>query len=252
MTKRACIFVDGENFRHTIVELFTQFERSQYLPQRARWGDLFEWLVQQASPGAERVRTYWYVIQWLDFFPYKLRKLQSDSHKLQKVLSRHPPYKSELSKLQGLDLSRRMSEIVEGLEETRQAMQERFSGWIRIQDGISLRHPRIEFRRSGAICLNLFRNSFGPEKAVDVKLATDLIILRHIYDVAIIVSGDQDYVPAVQVVKNEGKTVINVVFKTRGGRLLPGGARRLNQETDASLEIPYGDFARFLEVGAER
>ena len=65
--------------------------------------------------------------------------------------------------------------------------------------------------------------------------------MRDIYDVAIILSGDQDYVPAVEVIKDSGKRVINVVFRTRGGRLLPGGARRLNEITDWSLEVKYDD-----------
>jgi uncharacterized LabA/DUF88 family protein len=87
-----------------------------------------------------------------------------------------------------------------------------------------------------------------PEKAVDVKPATDLIMLRHISDVALIVSGDQDYVPAVQVVKDFGKRVVNVTFKTRGGKLLPGGAWRLNQATDWTLEIPYDALSNHLNI----
>ena len=86
------------------------------------------------------------------------------------------------------------------------------------------------------------------EKAVDVKLATDLIVLRDIYDTAVIVSGDQDYVPAVQVVKDSGKIVVNIAFRSRGGKLLPGGARRLNQLTDACVEVPYRDLARHLNI----
>ena len=79
-----------------------------------------------------------------------------------------------------------------------------------------------------------------------MKLATDLITLRGIYDVAIIVSGDQDYVPAVQVVKDSGKRVVNVVFRNRAGRLLPGGAKRLNELTDECVEIRHDDIKPFI------
>jgi uncharacterized LabA/DUF88 family protein len=72
--------------------------------------------------------------------------------------------------------------------------------------------------------------------------------LPDIYDVAIILSGDQDYVPAVQVVKDRGKRVVNVAFETRGGKLLPGGARRLNHVTDDSLRIPYKELAAHLNL----
>ena len=84
------------------------------------------------------------------------------------------------------------------------------------------------------------------EKAVDVKLASDLIVLRDIYDVAIILSGDQDFVPAVEIVKDFGKRVVNVAFLTRGGRLLPGGARRLNQITDWSIELSHEELGPYL------
>jgi hypothetical protein len=99
-----------------------------------------------------------------------------------------------------------------------------------------------------AIQYNLFNEELGPEKAVDVKLATDMIILKDIYDIAVIVSGDQDYVPAVRVIKDFGRHVVNVAFETRGGKLLPGGAWRLNQITDWSLKIRYEDFKKFLNL----
>ncbi len=248
MSKRACVFVDGENFRHTICDLFYHFDRRDYLPREANWAELFDSFIGKACAGAERVRTYWYVIQWMDFFPYNLSKLKRDPAELQRALCRHQPYADKLVQLKEPDLSRKMSEMVAELQVTQRHMQSRFSGWTAIQNGIAQKHRAIEFRRAGAIRCSLFDSSLGPEKAVDVKLATDLIVLKDIYDVAVIVSGDQDYVPAVQVIKNEGKTAVNVAFKTRGGRLLPGGAWRLNQETDESLEIEYTDLAALLNV----
>jgi hypothetical protein len=65
-------------------------------------------------------------------------------------------------------------------------------------------------------------------------------------DVAILVSGDQDYVPAVRRVKDFGKTLINVSFLTRNGRLLPGGARRLNNATDAGVQLPFEELRAHL------
>lgn len=54
-------------------------------------------------------------------------------------------------------------------------MQNRFNGWIAIQDGISLKHRAVEFRRAGAMKCDLFENRLGREKAVDVKLASDMM-----------------------------------------------------------------------------
>lgn len=80
-----------------------------------------------------------------------------------------------------------------------------------------------------------------------MNLATDLIKLKDIYDIAIIVSGDQDYVPAVDSVKDFGKHTINVSFQAESGFLLPGGAKRLNQSTDRSSELSYNDLKKYLE-----
>ena len=130
-------------------------------------------------------------------------------------------------------------------------MRSRFEGRRVLQDAIATRHRAVEFRRTGASRYDLFEKSIGEEKTVDVKLAVNLIILKDIYDIALIVSGDQDYVPAVQVAKDAGKQVVNVAFKTRGGTLLPGGARRLNQTTDWSVEVSYEQFRHYLNLDRE-
>ena len=115
-----------------------------------------------------------------------------------------------------------------------------------IQSHIARNNKAIEFCRSGEIKYSLFERTFGQEKTVDVNLSLGMVLKAPTYDTAIIVSGDQDYVPAVQEVKNLGKHVINVSFLTRQGKLLPGGARRLNEVTDWSLEIPYDELKMAL------
>lgn len=248
MTKRVCVFVDGENFRHSIVDLFDSFRSTDYLPKKANWNDFFNFVVSKAVEEGERVRTYWYVIQLLDHYPYKFPDHRTESEKLKRLLSKDEWSKGELAGLTGSKLTRRMQKLVEQLLSSQERMRVRFDGWRKVQDGISSRWSRIEFRRAGAIKYDVFRDKLGSEKAVDVKLATDMIVLRDIYDVAVIVSGDQDYVPAVQVVKDFGKIVINVVFRTRGGKLLPGGARRLNQLTDSCLSIDYKELLTHLNI----
>lgn len=249
---RVCIFVDGENFRHSIVELFDNFHQEDYLPKRANWTNLFDWLVKEAVIGGERVRTYWYVVQSLTYSPYRIPNPASSSNpaqtyeELHKMLSRHYQYKKRIDRAS--DKNACMDNISKGIEQYRETMRRRFSGWIEVQDNISLHHTAIEFRRAGTLTCNLIQRNLANEKAVDVKLATDMITLEHIYDVAIIVSGDQDYVPAVKVLKDYGKSVVNIAFQTRSGVLLPGGARKLNQVTDWSSTIPYKPLAEHLQI----
>jgi len=249
MSQRVCIFVDGENFRHSIVNLFAaEFSQDDYLPQKAKWESFFDSLVKKADNDGKIIRTYWYVIEEIDFYPYKFPFAETEPDKLKKLLSKEKALNDKLDNLSGKALIDEMKKIVEDLKKKQQVMLKRVHGWSTLQNGISAKHKFVEFRKSGAIQYNLFNGTLGQEKTVDVKLATDMIMLRDIYDIAVIVSGDQDYVPAVRVIKDSGKHVVNVSFETRSGKLLPGGAWRLNNITDWSLQIPYNEFHDFLNL----
>ena len=56
----------------------------------------------------------------------------------------------------------------------------------------------------------------GRSKQVDISLATDMLGHAHKknYDVAILVTGDEDYVPLVQAVKSEGCIVVLWALKS--------------------------------------
>jgi uncharacterized LabA/DUF88 family protein len=251
---KVCVFVDGENFRHTITDLFPQFQKEDYLPINAVWSELFDWITQRECENGQRIRTYWYVIKKLDIFPFNLPNPETINMsnkaltQLDNILSKWKPYQDELSKLQDPQLTLRKIALLKGLIKRDTEIERRFEGWTAIQEGISTKQKSIEFRRAGAMKYNLFENRLGGEKAVDVKLAVDMITLKDMYDVAVIVTGDQDYVPAVEVIKDSGKQVVNVAFLTRGGELLPGGARRLNQIVDWHCNVAYEDFAKYLKI----
>jgi len=53
-------------------------------------------------------------------------------------------------------------------------------------------------------------------KGDDVYLAVDLVsgAYENLYDTAIIISGDEDFVPAIKKVQKLGKKVINAYFKS--------------------------------------
>jgi uncharacterized LabA/DUF88 family protein len=248
---RCCVFVDGENFRFSIRDLFQgEFNQADYLPKQAEWGKLFDQIVSKATGGAGfRLRTYWYVVQHFDFYPYRF----PDPYEYQNVLRflrEDWDLADELDRLSEPAKQSRAMQMLDNMKKHQQKMRQRFDGWTQVQNGIAGLQKAIEFRRAGSICYNLFGQTFGKEKAVDVNLATDMVILKENYDFAIIVSGDQDYVPAVQHLKDSGKQVVNVAFKTRSGVLLPGGAKRLNHITDWSLEFSYSDLKGYLGINA--
>ncbi len=80
--------------------------------------------------------------------------------------------------------------------------QQRFYDWLDGQDFFYVK----QFERKS--------NELGEqrEKQVDVYLATQVVALAYenAYDIAMIVSGDEDYVPAIEIVQQKGKIVVVV------------------------------------------
>ncbi|MGH9065494.1 MAG: NYN domain-containing protein [Acidimicrobiales bacterium] len=60
-----------------------------------------------------------------------------------------------------------------------------------------------------------------PEKGVDAAIVTDLLSLawQEAYDLALLVSSDADYIPAVEHVQEKGLKVVNASWKHRGHEL---------------------------------
>jgi uncharacterized LabA/DUF88 family protein len=61
----------------------------------------------------------------------------------------------------------------------------------------------------------------SAEKGVDAALATDLLSLawQRAYDIAVLVSGDADYIPAVECVQSQGLKVVNAAWASKGHEL---------------------------------
>jgi uncharacterized LabA/DUF88 family protein len=78
------------------------------------------------------------------------------------------------------------------------------------------------------------RESFDPirkeQKEVDVAMACEMVVhaLRDGYDIAIVVSGDQDFVPAIQHVQAAGKRVEVAAFGVSVGKTLMKAADRFH------------------------
>jgi uncharacterized LabA/DUF88 family protein len=68
-----------------------------------------------------------------------------------------------------------------------------------------------ELKETGIQAPRVFHKPRGKRaKRVDIQLATDMLTHAHRrnYDLAILVAGDQDYVPLVEAVQSEGKRVV--------------------------------------------
>ena len=76
-------------------------------------------------------------------------------------------------------------------------------------------HPLVEdveadLKRLGVAAPRVFKKERGKRsKRVDITLATDMLLhaTRNNYDIAVLVAGDEDYVPLVNAVQAEGRGV---------------------------------------------
>lgn len=234
--RRACVFVDGENFRHSLKHLFPSgrysFGKGDYLPE-TDWHAFFASLAERFD--SELLRVYWYVVEHVDCRPYKI---PHEWNAKEKALAR---WYGERINACTTEPERHslLKTLEQELEEARVAIERRARGWREIQASIENNNDQLEFRRSGSIPYDLATKKFGVEKGVDTQLATDMIVLADIYDAAIILSGDADYLPPVAAVKNKGKFVYCVSFLDRKGKQLPGGARRLSNAVDSRVDLHF-------------
>ena len=273
---RVCIFIDGENLRHAICDLFGNwrnpqnpplFDKREYLPQQAKWGDFFGYLAEKSKIPeihAHFSRAYWYVVSTVYTKPW-LPNSEWDpkNQKYRLIESELPDWHQRNQKgirnlvdffnQRVIGNQAKMSAKFDGVKKVaaemqcrKTAIENRFARYVRIQKAIARAHGQIEFRRSGGIGYDLFTKQLNREKTTDVNLAVDMMRLKDIYDIAVIVSGDQDFVPAAAAVKDLGKKVVNVSFRQKNGILLPFGASQLNEITDSSVEVDYGVFHQFL------
>jgi uncharacterized LabA/DUF88 family protein len=73
-----------------------------------------------------------------------------------------------------------------------------------------------KLKTAGIEAPRVFKKNKGKgSKQVDISLATDMLTHAHRnnYDIAILVAGDEDYVPLVEAVTNEGKRVVLWFFE---------------------------------------
>ena len=254
--KRVCIFVDGENFRYSLVDLFRDekydFDRHTYLPD-ADWASFFEYLVESAGKrGWELLRSYWYVTRDVYLSPAKLPRGLSECRdflslkRIPEQMARHGEEPLPIETQEDIKAIR------DELDSRKRAVRSRQEGWRTVRTAIEHQNNQIEFRAVGSIRYNLCDEKYGTEKGVDTQMATDLITLADIYDVAIIVSGDADYIPPCQAIKRLGKLVYSVSFLTTSGEKLPGGARALERVVDGRLEIPFEESLSRLSIRETR
>lgn len=95
----------------------------------------------------------------------------------------------------------------------------------------------LELKNIGIETPRVFKKAKGrSSKRVDITLATDMLAQAHRdnYDIAILVAGDEDYVPLVKAIKDEGKRVVLWFFEESKGL-----SNHLKMEADYFFDISW-------------
>ena len=259
MLMRTYVFIDGENLRGAIKGVFPQF-RGKYLPP-ADWGKFFRRIVEKAQmPGeidAVLLKSYWYVVADVDTHPRlphrdnpekMMEWKNANQSRIDSCLHEINQSKSDDKKV-SVSTPESLKSFVKQLDDKKGKIEREFRGYRVVQSAIEHQCRSLQFRRSGYIGFDLLekKGKLGREKTTDVNLALDMLLLKDAYDMAIIVSGDQDFLPAVRAAQAAGKIVLNVAFRA-AGRLLPGGAKRLNEAVDWSIEFDSEEFRQLMRL----
>jgi uncharacterized LabA/DUF88 family protein len=192
---KAYLFVDGSNFCHG-------------LKQNRMYGDFsYESFFEALSEKFAIMKSYYYdAVKNIEIEPDQYSRQQRFHARLSKGI---PNVVIQTRKLKYLNLNHRVEKEKEN------------TGFC--EDCC----PKVDTFLSKAGLKKLSR-----EKGIDTVLVTDMIKgeFQDRYDIAIIATGDADFVPAVELVKSLKKQVVNVHFYA-------GSAYELRKDSDSHLLI---------------
>ena len=99
-----------------------------------------------------------------------------------------------------------------------------------VEDSARRLHDKLRYLGFRVLAREAFDESRLEQKEVDVALACEMIVhaFRDNYDVAILVSGDRDFIPAIQHVQSSGKRVEVAAFANSVGQEVRRSADRFH------------------------
>lgn len=222
MTKlRTVVFVDGRNFKYNLQAF--KFRASGYQrpfrldEKHFQWREFFLGLMKRFDSATghahQLVRVYWYNADKIRPFEVKRRLVQKIKTDFQETFP---------------DLGD--DEIIKLAQNWYDAERHHFDQTReRVLEAIQRRVNFLEFRYIGEYVVRPFEpyrflpNTDGSkfylgtregEKGVDVGIAVDMIAKLSNFDVAVLVSGDADFIPAVQYLKDNLKLVYQFSLAT--------------------------------------
>ncbi|GAB4563507.1 MAG: hypothetical protein Tsb0020_12740 [Haliangiales bacterium] len=242
---RFLLFVDGSNLFGILKGLELQVDDYQSF-----YGYLFEqvvtsWrktVVAEAACPARLVRVNWYVVGELDEWDLSDRKTLAhlqDHFEKDEELRRFYTIEAERQGLSGSAATRRGWEIC--LSEAKRWYQNKentLTKMKRFYYAVRNNTDYIDIAERGHWKVDVLHRMV-TEKGLDTSLAVDMIALLDSYDVAVVISGDADMIPSIELAKNRQKQVAVVEFHRgdRPDRPGRGFASRLKRSADFVVHV---------------
>ncbi|WP_428261182.1 NYN domain-containing protein [Haliangium sp.] len=254
---RFLLFVDGSNLFGILKGLELQVDDYQgfyrYLFEEvvAAWR---ETLVGDDAMTARMVRVHWYVVGEIDDWDLDDPKAQS---RLQEQFDKDEDLRyfyaleAERQGASGSAVHRKAWELC--LAESRRWYENKrvtLSKMRRFYHAVRSNTDFIDIAERGHWKVDLLHRMV-TEKGLDTSLAVDMIALLDSYDVAVVISGDADMIPSMELVKSRQKQVAVVEFHRgdRPDRRGRGFASRLKLSADFVVHV-YEDDLLDRGIGA--
>jgi len=212
---RTVIYIDGQNLHYQLTNL-------RLLEKDINWENVFKDIV-----GINRlIRAYWYQAarvapwEWNPRFHTRFCPPDMSQDDFERKAKEY--YKNERERLDNLH-----RQVYTRIEENFPSVEFRYAGVLKVNPTKWSRDNSGSYRIGSRV----------GEKGVDVAMAVDMVRQASDYEVAVIVSGDFDFLPAIQAVKDRLRRVEVVSIMKGSPPKHQGQARRLRSLCDVQHHI---------------
>ncbi len=237
MPLRTAVFVDGANFRGNLRDF--SFASASPFPNKSRyrleerhfdWKSFYQGMLTKFDEATgwehQLVRVHWYYAEAIS--PW-ISSEASRARLAQRIVDQHPEING-LTTQKVIDLAydwylnerryfeRLRENVFENIQRHTDFLEFRYVGQYQVHP---LRVHRIEQNDNGII---RYRGVQVGEKGVDTGIAVDMIAKMPHYDVAILVSGDADFLPVVGYLKDH----LRYVYQFSVAKGVPPSVRYLS------------------------
>lgn len=243
MKQKACIFIDLPNLIHSLTDLFAntyELQGNLTVIKTINFQNFFDKIIGENNT---LVRAYIYSAKDFLFIPdeknletvetFKQIFLKNCKNKALVKDIRNEIEHQCTSNLLELQYNKSKKKYID--------VKNQFIALNKLKHRVCTENNKTEFSKFGEFRYDIVNCEYKPEKGVDVNLAVDMIRLVDIYDSCFLVSGDQDFLPALQLIKDKGKTVYIIEFVKRNNNTVHSVSPRLKECADGIIRIKYQD-----------